>query len=159
MAKIRKVQKKDVAGLSESTAAKRKAEIRKRSKGKDSTKPLPGDAKAKTRESKYTKRASSIREQIRELTPKIKGKTQQERFINAAARVTGIPKRIITKVYDRGLGAWKVSHRPGATAQQWAIARLYSFLTGGKTTTTGDADLFIEAKKILKEKNSDFRLP
>jgi hypothetical protein len=30
----------------------------------------------------------------------------------------------------------------GASAQQWARARVYSFLTGGKTTRTGDKDLF-----------------
>ena len=159
MAKIPKVQKKDIKGLSKSTAAKRKAEIRKRIKGKDSTKPLPGDSKAKTKESKYTKKASSIRKEIRELTPKIKGKNQKDRFLNAASRVTNIPKRILESVYDKGLAAWKVSHRPGATPQQWAMARLYSFLTGGKTSTTGDASLYIEAKKILKEKKSGFRLP
>ena len=89
----------------------------------------------------------------------MKGKTQQERFLNAAARATSIPKSILSKVYDRGLAAWKVGHRPGATPQQWAMARLYSFLTGGKTTTMSDASLYLQAKKILKEKKSDFKLP
>lgn len=159
MAKVPKVPKKYTQGLSESTAAKRKAEIRKRVRGKDSNKPLPGDAKAKTKPSKYTKRASSIRAEIRNLTPKMKGKTQQERFLNAAARATSIPKSILSKVYDRGLAAWKVGHRPGATPQQWAMARLYSFLTGGKTTTMSDASLYLQAKKILKGKKSDFKLP
>jgi len=41
------------------------------------------------------------------------------------------------------LKAWSTSgHRVGASAQQWARARVYSFLTGGKTTRTGDKDLF-----------------
>lgn len=159
MAKIPKVQKKYTSGLSESIAAKRKAEIRKRIKGKDSNKPLPGDAKAETKPSKYTKRASSIRAEIALLTPKMEGKSQQERFLNAASRATSIPKSILSEVYDKGLAAWKVGHRPGATPQQWAMARLYSFLTGGKTSTTADAVLYLKAKKILKEKNSDFKLP
>ena len=159
MAKVPKVQKNYTAGLSESTAAKRKAEIRKRIKGKDSYKPLPGDAKAKTKESKYTKRASGIRKQIRELTPKIKGKDQKDRFLNAASRVTGIPKRLLTQVYDKGLAAWRVGHRPGASQQAWAMARLYSFLTGGKTTQKADATEYLAAKKALSKKNSSFRLP
>ncbi len=159
MAKIRKVSKKYTKGLSESTSAKRKAEIRKRAKGKKSYKPLPGDSKAKTKESKYTKSASKLREQIRIETTKAPGKNRKDRFIHAVSKVTSIPKSIIRKVYDRGLAAWASGHRPGATAQQWARARLYSFLTGGKTTTMSDAPLYAEAKKILKEKNSDFRLP
>ena len=61
MAKIPKVPKKYTAGLKESTAAKRKAEIRKRVrgevKGKAKYKPLPGDKKAKTKTSPHTKKA------------------------------------------------------------------------------------------------------
>jgi hypothetical protein len=49
-------------------------------------------------------------------------------------------------VYDRGMAAWKGGHRPGATPQQWALARVNSFLTGGKTRRTADADLWKKAK-------------
>lgn len=42
---------------------------------------------------------------------------------------TGIPKNTLYTVYDRGLKAWKTSgSRPGATAQQWAIARMYKYV-------------------------------
>jgi len=159
MAKVPKVPRKYTAGLSESTAAKRKAEIRKRTRGKDSFKPLPGDAKAETRESQYTKRAAGIREQIKEATPKSAGKTAREKYLNAAARVTGIPKRILEAVYNKGLAAWAVGHRPGASQEAWAKARLYSFLTGGKTTESADAALYLQAKKALKNKSGKFRLP
>ena len=159
MAKVRKVSPSYTKGLSKSTADKRKAEIRKRLKGKKSFKPLAGDAKAKTKESKYTKRAAPIRQQIRELTPTIKGKGQAERFINATAKVTGIPKNIVKTVYDKGLAAWRIGHRPGATQSQWAKARVYSFITGGKTTEKADASLYLEAKKALKGKKTNFRLP
>ena len=55
-----KVPKKYTKGLGESTQARRKAEIRKRIKGKKSFKPLPGDARAKTKESKYTKLITKV---------------------------------------------------------------------------------------------------
>jgi len=42
---------------------------------------------------------------------------------------TGIPVKVLSTVYDRGLKAWKTSgSRPGATPQQWAIARVYKFV-------------------------------
>tara|TARA_R100001163_G_C5055280_1_gene191761 strand:- start:927 stop:1403 length:477 start_codon:yes stop_codon:yes gene_type:complete len=158
MAKVPKIQKKYTSGLSESTAAKRKAEFRKRIKGKDSYKPVAGDAKSKTRESKHTKKAKGIREQIMMLTPKMKGKPD-ERFKRAAARATGIPFSIIDEVYRKGQAAWRVGHRPSASQSAWAKARLYSFLTGGKTSKTADASLYLKAKESLKKKNSKFRLP
>jgi hypothetical protein len=47
----------------------------------------------------------------------------------AIAQRTGISRRALNTVYDRGLKAWKTGgSRPGATAQQWAIARLYKFV-------------------------------
>lgn len=156
MAKIRKVADKYTKGVSKSTADKRKAEIRKRMKGKESYEPLAGDKKAKTKESKYTTQAKSIRNEIRMLTPKAKGTTQTERFKNATAQATGIPYRIIDEIYKRGQKAWSVGHRAGATQDQWSRARIYSFLMKGKTTTTGDADLFAEAKKILSKKGKTF---
>lgn len=158
MAKVPKIQKKYVSGLSKSTADKRKAEFRKRIKGKKSFAPVIGDAKAKTKESKHTKKAKNIRDQIRMLTPKMKG-TQTERFKKAASRATGIPYSIIDEVYRKGQAAWSIGHRAGATQDSWARARLYSFLTGGKTSKTADASLYLKAKKILKEKNSNFKLP
>ena len=40
-----------------------------------------------------------------------------------------ISKKVLDTVYDRGLKAWKTGgSRPGATAQQWAIARVYKFI-------------------------------
>ena len=40
------------------------------------------------------------------------------------------------------MAAYKSGHRPGATAQQWAMARVNSFITKGKGTWGGaDKDL------------------
>ncbi len=48
---------------------------------------------------------------------------------NEISKKTGIPRNTLNTVYDRGLKAWKTSgSRPGATAQQWAIARLYKYV-------------------------------
>lgn len=52
---------------------------------------------------------------------------------------TGIPLSTLNTVYDRGLKAWKTGgSRPGATAHQWAIARVYKFVlvTKKKAKTT-----------------------
>jgi len=157
---VRKVPSKYTKGLSESTAAKRKAEIRKRAAGKitgkDLYKPLPGDT-AKTKTSIYTRKVGKLRTDILARAQKMEG-NQGERFVKAVAAETGIPKAIIQKVFDRGLKAHATSgHRPGATPAQWAIARVYSFLTGGKTSKTADASLYLEAKEKLKGK--PFKLP
>jgi hypothetical protein len=48
---------------------------------------------------------------------------------NLIASRTGIPRASLNIVYDRGLKAWKTGgSRPGATPQQWAIARVYKFV-------------------------------
>ena len=56
---------------------------------------------------------------------------------------TGVPYGILKKSYDRGMAAWKGGHRPGASQQQWAFARVNSMLTGGKA----DPDLQAQIKK------------
>lgn len=71
---------------------------------------------------------------------------------------SGISLSILQKVYNRGIGAWQTSHRPGTTPQQWAYARVNSFITGGKTRTTGDADLWAKhsgKKPPVKENISE----
>ena len=55
------------------------------------------------------------------------------------AKKTGMPYSILKKVYDRGMAAYKTGHRPGATAQQWALARVNSFTTKS-SGTWGKAD-------------------
>ena len=52
-------------------------------------------------------------------------------------------------MYEKGEAAWSTGHRAGATQSAWAKARVYSFLSKGKTATTADADLYIKAIKKL----------
>ena len=60
----------------------------------------------------------------------------------AKAEKSCMPYGILKKVYDRGMAAWKTGHRPGTTAQQWAFARVNSFVTKSSGTWgKADADL------------------
>ena len=65
---------------------------------------------------------------------------------------SGVPYGILKKVYDRGMAAWRTGHRPGTTPQQWAFARVNSFLTGGGARKS-DADLWSKAKGAKKKKD------
>ena len=65
------------------------------------------------------------------------------------AEKSGMPYGILKKVYDRGMAAYKTGHRPGTTAQQWAFARVNSFVTKSSGTWgKADADL---AKQVRGE--------
>jgi len=61
------------------------------------------------------------------------------------AEKSGMPYSILKKVYDRGMAAWKGGHRPGASQQQWAFARVNSFVTKS-SGTWGGADKDLAAK-------------
>jgi hypothetical protein len=65
---------------------------------------------------------------------------------------TGFPLGILREVWSRGYAAWKTGHIPGTTPQQWAMARVNSFVTGGKTTKMGDKALYQRAKANKKKK-------
>lgn len=65
---------------------------------------------------------------------------------------TGFPQGILTQVWKRGYAAWKTGHVPGTTPQQWAMARVNSFVTGGKTTKMHDKKLYQQAKANRKKK-------
>jgi hypothetical protein len=75
-----------------------------------------------------------------------------ETALKNKSKKTGFPLGILRQVYNRGQSAWKVGHRPGTTPQQWAMARVNSFVTGGKTTKMQDKKLYQQAKKNRKKK-------
>jgi hypothetical protein len=91
------------------------------------------------------------------ITEKIKG-------LENKAKKTGMPYGILKKVYDRGMAAWKGGHRPGAGQQQWAFARVNSFVTKSSGTWgKADKDLAkqvraaesIEETRQLKDKEKE----
>lgn len=69
----------------------------------------------------------------------------QYKTLTAKSKITGVPLMIIEDVYKRGMAAWKGGHRVGASQQQWAFARVHSFLTFGCTIFGPDFDLFQQA--------------
>jgi hypothetical protein len=70
------------------------------------------------------------------------------------AEKSGISYGILKKVYDRGMAAWRTGHRPGAGQEQWAYARVNSFITKGKGTW-GKADADLAAKVRGEEVDID----
>lgn len=143
--------KKYGAGLSKSEAERRYSYFKKNKEKSDSNpdayKPAPGDDEPAPKQSKYTRKYKQM---------------YGEEFISEAeiaglkkkSEKSGISYSILKQVYNRGMAAWKGGHRPGTTPQQWAFARVNSFLTGGKTRTTADADLWAKTKK--KKTNEEF---
>ena len=72
--------------------------------------------------------------------------------IKNKAEKSGMPYSILKQVYNRGMAAWKGGHRPGTTPQQWALARVNSFVTKSSGTWGGaDSDL---AKKVRSSKKN-----
>lgn len=70
--------------------------------------------------------------------------------IGDIAKVTKIPLKTIKIIFNRGLAAWRTGHRPGASPQAWAYARVHSFVVKGKTYYTADADL-VRSKRAETE--------
>lgn len=147
--KARKVPEKYLEGLTGEERQKRKKEIQERMEsGKTGGyKELTGDDE-KTKPSKYSQ--TNIAARIRK---ELKGKTSKGEFLTVAARVSGVARSILERCYDRGMAAWATGgHRPGASQTAWAVARVYSLLSGGKTRTTADKDLWAEHLKNKREK-------
>jgi len=72
--------------------------------------------------------------------------------LKAKADKSGFSLGILKQVYKRGVAAWKVGHKPGTTPQQWGMARVNSFITGGRTRVKGDPDLWAKQKARLGNK-------
>ena len=161
-------------GLGKSTKAKRRAQFNRQAKMADDDpeayKPAPGDATAKTKLSpftiayhkKYGKKDEALEYGTDELAQAYKDATPgqgdemeplEEKIIKGLQKKSdesGIAYSILKKVYDRGLAAWKIGHRPGATPQQWAFARVNSFIVGGPVQQKWDNDLW-KKHKGMKE--------
>ena len=136
--------KKYVAGLSDKEKKAHDRHLEKGSKKSDSDKSAykqsPADKVAKTKPSVHTKKYKQMfGEGDLSLDEAIKG-------LQKKAEKSGMPYSILKQVYNRGMAAWKGGHRPGTTPQQWAFARVNSFITKSSGTWgKADADL---AKKV-----------
>jgi hypothetical protein len=138
------------SGLSKAKRAERQRELARRvkaaRKGKPDYRPLKTDFDRKGKLLK-TRKSGHVGKYERKYGP------DAAKGVDGVAKTTRVPKRIIQQVYDRGAAAWATGgHRPGATQAAWAMARVYSFVTGGKTASTADADLAAEANESLKRR-------
>ena len=134
-------------GLSKSTSSKRSAQFNRQAElddnDPDAYAPAPGDARSKTKTSKWTAAYAAKYGEVEE-----EALLEDEKVaLQRKADKTGISYSILKKVYDRGMAAWRTGHRPGANQQQWAYARVNSFIVGGPTRQTTDADLWAAHKK------------
>ena len=149
---------KDAEGdaMSKSTKDKRDAHFNK-GKEKDyddpsEYKPAPGDATAKTKPSKST---NKMKKMFPDLYKETVEEAAADKSLAKKAEASGISVGILKQVYKRGVAAWRTGHRPGTTPEQWGHARVNSFITGGKTRTTADADLWKQHKGKSEEKEDN----
>ena len=65
------------------------------------------------------------------------------------ARLSGIKKSAIQKIYNKGIGAYKTAgpSRPNMTKQQWAYARVYASISRGSKSSKVDAKELKEGRK------------
>jgi len=104
---------------------------------KDDEKPKKPKSKPKKEEVKAIKNEDHPAKKIFEQIEGLKNKAEK----------SGMPYGILKKVYDRGMAAWRGGHRPGTTQQQWAFARVNSFITKSSGTWGGaDKDLAAKVK-------------
>jgi hypothetical protein len=142
--------------MSVSTKKNRAAHFAKSKDG-----PAPGDKDADTKPSKHTKKFNQMfgededpcwdthkqvgmKKKNGKMVPNCVAKEDFQLDEKIEGLVTkadksGISYSILKKVYDRGMAAWKTGHRPGTTPQQWAFARVNSFVTKS-SGTWGKAD-------------------
>lgn len=111
----------------------------------------------KKRKSKYTEgeimNEDNLRQIIREMIiseRKLSKKTRTA--LKNKAEKHNAPLGALTSVYRKGMGAFYTSgSRPGMGAHQWAMARVNSFLKGGKARQV-DASDWEKVKKYRKKK-------
>jgi len=106
-----------------------------------------------------TKSIANARTYKQKFNKKYGQKLSQPNGKQDIARLTGVSKGILDKVFYRGVGAFNTNRaavRPSVkSAEQWAYARIYSFVGGGKTQKTADADLWKQHLKNRKRRKTN----
>ena len=147
--------------LSAARASARAEKADKEGKGvKEVYKSWPSDKKAQAKRKKSGKKMPKSKSTI--AYEKRFGKSDHSEHsemdfnegLKNKAKESGIPLGILRSVYSKGMAAWKTGHRPGTTPQQWAMARVNSFITGSGKARQADAALWKKAKaaKAAKKK-------
>ena len=98
------------------------------------------------KKSRQKKRKTSKRRQTRKATKRksrsprrtLSAKTRDT--LKKKAQKANMPLGALTGVYRKGLAAWVTGHRPGIPQHQWAMARVNSFIRGGKTRSVDKSE-------------------
>jgi len=140
--------------LEEQNIAQREVQrtMKKASEGKVSSKELYKDWESDKR---FRKRNESIPKSkataaFEDKFAEMKKKKPSIKALENKSKKSGIPLSILKKVYNRGMAAWRSGHRPGVAPQQWALARVNSFITGVGKAREADADLWKNLKRKKK---------
>jgi hypothetical protein len=123
-----------------------KCEAEEMKEGSMPTSDEPTDANKKTADkvrAMMAKEKKPMKEEILEMVEEASSGLADK------AKKSGVSLSTLKKVYARGIAAWNSGHRPGTTPQQWAHARVNSYITKGKGTYHGaDKDLRSEGTDI-----------
>jgi hypothetical protein len=182
--KDKSVPAKTYKGLSKSTKEARHAHFQKNKDKADNDpsayEPAPGDGKPSGKESKYTKAVHKkyphLRKEDAEMTEDDYFDWLAEHYdfdeefdetleesagdkisvaLKKKAEASGVSASILRAVFNRGMSAFKGSHRPGQNQHSWSHARVNAFLTPGSGARKADADLWarhLASKKKGKPK-------
>jgi hypothetical protein len=65
------------------------------------------------------------------------------------AKLTGIKRSALQKIYNKGVGAFKTAgpNRPNMTEESWAMARVYASISPGSKSSKVDAKELREGRK------------
>jgi hypothetical protein len=99
----------------------------------------------------YESFSNNLSEGKRKYSVDTKG-SPSDKALRKKAEKSGFPLGILKQVFKRGKASWKLGHVPGVSPDQWAHARVNSFLVGGKTTKMQDKALYQQAKKAKAAK-------
>ena len=145
-----KIPKRYLEGLSKEEKFLRQIELvsKKRLPREERYKPLKSDKIARE---KGIPKSGSCTQRWNKAHPEAKSNASK-------SKITGIPKKILDKVGNKGRGAYYSSgSRPGQTSQSWGVARVNCFILNKKTVTAGpDKDLYQEAIKTSPRAKSWF---
>lgn len=99
----------------------------------------------------YAKKMESVRAEVKRIMARKNENVEVEddallesavtTALKAKSEKSGVDMGTLRAIYNRGLAAWRKSHRPGTNASQWAHARVNSVLSGGPARKS-DQDLW-----------------
>ena len=112
--------------------------------------PFKTDRGVTTKKSSYTER---FHKKYGKVGGDLRKIAQVSRSDVAPGVSLSVYARALREVFDRGLAAWSTGHRPGASQAAWGYARVYSFILGGKTRNTADADIAREIGARVRRVN------